>query len=100
MIHGGGVRYSSTLSLEEKEKQDTKEINGSSSGSTFGGNKGDDKGEMSYWGIAPTRITKPDGTEWKWNCFKVCTMYYVCVSFYLFSMVFYLVHFCKAMGDI
>ncbi|XP_028755990.1 ubiquinol oxidase 2, mitochondrial [Neltuma alba] len=66
VINGGRVRYSSTLSVEEKEKQD---LSGTaSSGSSVGGNK-DEKG-VSYWGIESSKITKPDGTEWKWNCFR------------------------------
>ncbi|KAI9124994.1 hypothetical protein K1719_003610 [Acacia pycnantha] len=68
LIHSGNVRYSSTLSLEEKEKQDLKDTSASSDGS-LGGNK-DQKGEMSYWGIGPSKVMKPDGTEWKWNCFR------------------------------
>nr|QKX46084.1 mitochondrial ubiquinol oxidase 1d [Aquilaria sinensis] len=24
----------------------------------------------SYWGIAPTQLTKADGSPWKWNCFR------------------------------
>jgi ubiquinol oxidase len=27
----------------------------------------------SYWGVAPTRLVKEDGTEWKWSCFRVRT---------------------------
>lgn len=23
-----------------------------------------------YWGIPPAKITKPDGSAWKWNCFQ------------------------------
>ncbi|KAJ6703830.1 UBIQUINOL OXIDASE 3 MITOCHONDRIAL [Salix viminalis] len=25
---------------------------------------------VSYWGVAPPKITKEDGTAWKWNCFR------------------------------
>ncbi|KAJ6672815.1 ALTERNATIVE OXIDASE [Salix viminalis] len=25
---------------------------------------------VSYWGVPPSRVTKEDGTEWKWNCFR------------------------------
>ena len=28
---------------------------------------------VSYWGVAPPKITKEDGTAWKWNCFRVCS---------------------------
>ncbi|KAM0873331.1 hypothetical protein ACQ4PT_038130 [Festuca glaucescens] len=32
---------------------------------------GENKKEAaSYWGVAPTRLVKEDGTEWKWSCFR------------------------------
>ncbi|KAJ0989883.1 hypothetical protein J5N97_008239 [Dioscorea zingiberensis] len=34
------------------------------------GSRKDDKGFASYWGVSTPKITKPDGTEWKWACFK------------------------------
>ncbi|XP_054775720.1 ubiquinol oxidase 1, mitochondrial-like [Prosopis cineraria] len=67
LIHGGSVRNSSTLSVEEKAKQDP--LATASSDSSVGGNK-DEKGVVSYWGVESSKITKPDGTEWKWNCFR------------------------------
>uniref|UniRef100_A0ABL6VH92 Ubiquinol oxidase n=1 Tax=Cannabis sativa TaxID=3483 RepID=A0ABL6VH92_CANSA len=30
----------------------------------------DEKGIVSYWGVPPSRLTKEDGTEWKWSCFR------------------------------
>lgn len=36
-----------------------------------GGESGGGKGIVSYWGVSPGQITKEDGTEWKWNCFRV-----------------------------
>ncbi|XP_062120600.1 ubiquinol oxidase 2, mitochondrial-like [Humulus lupulus] len=30
----------------------------------------DEKGIVSYWGVPPSRLTKEDGTEWKWTCFR------------------------------
>lgn len=33
--------------------------------------KGEEKAVASYWGVAPAKHLKEDGTEWKWNCFKV-----------------------------
>ncbi|KAJ0228839.1 hypothetical protein HA466_0321550 [Hirschfeldia incana] len=30
----------------------------------------DGKVISTYWGIPPTKITKPDGSAWKWNCFQ------------------------------
>lgn len=32
----------------------------------------DGKAIVSYWGVTPPKITKEDGTAWKWNCFRVC----------------------------
>ncbi|XP_074591815.1 ubiquinol oxidase 2, mitochondrial-like [Curcuma longa] len=32
--------------------------------------KGEEKAVASYWGVAPAKLIKEDGTEWKWNCFK------------------------------
>ncbi|XP_039121047.1 ubiquinol oxidase 2, mitochondrial-like [Dioscorea cayenensis subsp. rotundata] len=32
---------------------------------------GDERKEVvSYWGMAPLKLMKEDGTEWKWNCFR------------------------------
>jgi ubiquinol oxidase len=82
-IYGGGVRNGSTLTLSEKEKHEEKRIH-SSSHSASGGNK-EEKGIVSYWGIQPSKITKQDGTEWKWNCFRVCILYisYLQLCFFL-----------------
>ncbi|XP_023632759.1 ubiquinol oxidase 3, mitochondrial isoform X2 [Capsella rubella] len=30
----------------------------------------DGKVISTYWGISPAKITKPDGSAWKWNCFQ------------------------------
>ena len=56
------MRSESTLALSEKEKIE-KKVGLSSAG----GNK-EEKVIVSYWGIQPSKITKKDGTEWKWNC--------------------------------
>ncbi|KAF2944445.1 ubiquinol oxidase 2, mitochondrial [Oryza sativa Japonica Group] len=29
-----------------------------------------EKEAASYWGVAPTRLVKEDGTVWKWSCFR------------------------------
>ncbi|KAJ0989880.1 hypothetical protein J5N97_008236 [Dioscorea zingiberensis] len=34
------------------------------------GSRKDDKGFAGYWGVSTAKIMKPDGTEWKWACFK------------------------------
>lgn len=38
--------------------------------------QGEEKAVASYWGVAPAKLLKEDGTEWKWNCFKVCYYFY------------------------
>nr|AAC35354.1 alternative oxidase precursor [Glycine max] len=68
-LYGGGVRSESTLALSEKEKIE-KKVGLSSAG----GNK-EEKVIVSYWGIQPSKITKKDGTEWKWNCFRAWGTY-------------------------
>ncbi|CAH2053030.1 unnamed protein product [Thlaspi arvense] len=72
----GGVRFKSTVTLGEKtptEEETTeavpKKTENESIGGDAGGNKGE-KGIASYWGVEPNKITKEDGTEWKWNCFR------------------------------
>ncbi|KAL5207263.1 hypothetical protein ABZP36_031698 [Zizania latifolia] len=34
----------------------------------------------SYWGVAPTRLVKEDGTVWKWSCFRPWDTYEADVS--------------------
>lgn len=35
--------------------------------------KDDEKAIVSsYWGIAPPKLSKDDGSPWRWNCFRVC----------------------------
>ncbi|KAL5793064.1 hypothetical protein ACOSP7_001658 [Xanthoceras sorbifolium] len=40
---------------EKKESSDVKQSN---------------KAIDSYWGVAPSTVTKEDGSAWKWNCFR------------------------------
>lgn len=67
------LRNKSTLALSEKDEE--KKVANSSSSShqsaVGGGENKNEKGVMSYWGIQPSKIVKEDGTEWKWNCFRV-----------------------------
>lgn len=91
-VYGGGVRNGSTFALSEKENHSEKKVesdsSSSSSHSAAGGNK-DEKGVMSYWGIQPNKITKEDGSEWKWNCFRVCLFSSSLDLFFLFSLCFF-----------
>lgn len=63
-----GSRSASTAALndkeQDKESSEKKVENAASSG-------GAEKSVVSYWGVPPSKTTKPDGTEWKWNCFRV-----------------------------
>ncbi|RLN07371.1 Alternative oxidase 1c, mitochondrial [Panicum miliaceum] len=42
--------------------------------------RGHEKEAASYWGVAPTRVVKDDGTEWKWSCFRPLDTYEADVS--------------------
>lgn len=61
------VRHMSTaaLNVEKEVKEEKKDETGSAGGS--GG--ADEKTIVSYWGVQPKKITKEDGTEWRWSCF-------------------------------
>ncbi|KAJ8754422.1 hypothetical protein K2173_002873 [Erythroxylum novogranatense] len=62
----GTVRKASTMTLTEKEQEEEKKatsLNG-------GGKKEEEKGIVSYWGVKTNKITKEDGTDWKWSCFR------------------------------
>ncbi|CAL5440979.1 unnamed protein product [Camellia sinensis] len=59
-----GVRNCSTVALDEKKKKQVEM--GSASGVSGG-----DKAIVSYWGVLPAKVTKEDGTEWRWTCFKM-----------------------------
>lgn len=64
-----GARHASTMTLGEKVQQpDQKEEATGSGGAAAGGQKG--KEVVSYWGVQPPKVTKEDGSEWKWHCFR------------------------------
>ncbi|GAV83135.1 AOX domain-containing protein [Cephalotus follicularis] len=60
------TRKRSTLALGEKEEEGGKQPVTASAG----GDAKNDKEIVSYWGVSPSRISKEDGTDWKWNCFR------------------------------
>ena len=74
-IHGGGGEFrngffalgarnlSSTVSAARENSQ--------TEATDHGGVGGGDKSVVSYWGMDPKKLTKDDGTEWKWSCFRV-----------------------------
>ncbi|KAJ6881526.1 hypothetical protein NC651_028193 [Populus alba x Populus x berolinensis] len=61
-----GLRHGSTASFSEKDQQQN--VQPVAEGG--GGDKEEKKETVSYWGVPPSRVTKEDGTEWKWNCFR------------------------------
>ncbi|XP_057785784.1 ubiquinol oxidase 2, mitochondrial-like [Salvia miltiorrhiza] len=65
-----GSRNASTVVLGEKQQEEEK-VNDGSAGSSApaGGDGKDNKGIVSYWGIERPKITKEDGSEWRWNSF-------------------------------
>lgn len=57
----------SDVAREEKAAQAPKQDSGNE-------NEGDHGGKAivsSYWGVAPPKISKADGSPWRWNCFRV-----------------------------
>ncbi|KAJ0944747.1 putative ubiquinol oxidase (non-electrogenic) [Helianthus annuus] len=65
-----GGRNASTMTLGEKEVKGQPDIKDTvaGGGAAAGGEK--EKEVVSYWGVQPSKVTKEDGTEWKWNCFR------------------------------
>lgn len=51
----GGVRYGSTVALEKEEQPRNNAM------------------VTSYWEVVPSKVTKEDGSEWKWQSFRVPT---------------------------
>ncbi|GAB2301311.1 Ubiquinol oxidase 1a, mitochondrial, variant 2 [Dionaea muscipula] len=63
----GGVRNASTLALKDVDEKKVEDKTGSAGGTASGNGE---KGVLtSYWGVAPKKVTKGDGTEWSWDCF-------------------------------
>ncbi|KAL0324109.1 UNVERIFIED_CONTAM: Ubiquinol oxidase 1, mitochondrial [Sesamum calycinum] len=67
-----GSRNASTLALGEKQQEEEKKKvqAGSDGGAAAGGGGNGNKAIVSYWGVEPAKVTKEDGSEWRWNCFK------------------------------
>lgn len=63
-----GLRNGSTLAVGEGAEQPHSREE-EASGSAGAG--GEEKGIVSYWGVSPTKVSKEDGTEWTWSCFRV-----------------------------
>ncbi|XP_024032279.1 ubiquinol oxidase 2, mitochondrial-like [Morus notabilis] len=66
--YGGGIRSWSTVAIGDEEPEKRAAENGTVSASE---NEVNEKAVVvSYWGVSPSKITKEDGTEWKWSCFR------------------------------
>ncbi|TYI53348.1 hypothetical protein E1A91_D12G312200v1 [Gossypium mustelinum] len=64
---GLGVRCRSSMAAiggGDKEKEKKQAVGGG------GGSAKDDKEIVSYWGLDPTKVSKEDGSPWKWTCFR------------------------------
>lgn len=81
LVLRNGSTLAANLSDQKENNNHLEKTKSSSQGS--GGNK-DEKGIMSYWGIQPSKITKQDGTEWKWNCFRVCIIVFNVLYMYIY----------------
>nr|GMC54111.1 ubiquinol oxidase 2, mitochondrial [Ipomoea batatas] len=56
-----GSRRMSTVAVGDDKQKEKDEKNG-------GGRT--DSAVVSYWGVDPPKVSKEDGTEWKWQCFR------------------------------
>ncbi|KAF5750579.1 ubiquinol oxidase 2 mitochondrial-like [Tripterygium wilfordii] len=65
-----GVRNGSSMGQKGEKGQKEKEKKQPLAGSKGGAGGKDEKQISSYWGVPPKKITKEDGTEWRWNCFR------------------------------
>lgn len=66
------ARNATTVALGDKPQEEEKVGAGSGGAAAGGGASGDNnKAVMSYWGVEPAKITREDGSEWRWNCFRV-----------------------------
>ncbi|PIA25864.1 hypothetical protein AQUCO_10500003v1 [Aquilegia coerulea] len=63
---GVGVRYASTLALNKDDKVVKKQTTNGDAEKI----ETTETAIASYWGVGPSKITKEDGTEWKWHCFR------------------------------
>lgn len=71
-----GIHSESTMSLRG-EKEQEKQVQ---AGSAAGVGPAEEKAVPSYWGVAPTKVTKEDGSPWKWHCFMPWETYKADVS--------------------
>lgn len=77
MFRSGLVRLQSTVTApgvaREEEKAESKKPN--------------DNSVVSYWGVSPAKVSKEDGTDWKWNSFRVHTYMIYIPHISVFNMI-------------
>ncbi|CAK9179422.1 unnamed protein product [Ilex paraguariensis] len=61
------VRNWSTMASGAVKDEKPGQLASSAAGSEEGGSE---KAIVSYWGVAPPKISKEDGSPWRWNCFR------------------------------
>nr|UHK02568.1 mitochondrial alternative oxidase 1b [Ipomoea batatas] len=61
-----GSRRMSTVAVGDDKQKEKDEKNG---GAATTGSR-TDSAVVSYWGVDPPKVSKEDGTEWKWQCFR------------------------------
>lgn len=81
-------RNTSTMTFCDKEQNEQngqrKVENGGAEVSATAPSSGggsNNKDIVSYWGIQPPKVTKEDGTLWRWNCFMVRKFYFHFLTF-------------------
>lgn len=62
-----GARGETTVALNEDKKEAKQTPPVTSSPVSTGSEK---KEVVSYWGVEPSKVSKNDGSDWRWNCFR------------------------------
>lgn len=86
-----GARNVTTMSLREKEQQQEEKQSQSVVAANGGNNNEEKENEISsYWGVPPSKVTKDDGTEWRWSCFRVSFAFLRFWSLFFFFFFFFI----------
>lgn len=65
--HWSIMSTSRTIKEDQKTRQPPHKVVDETSDN---GDKAKAKAIVSYWGVDPPKISKQDGTPWRWNCFR------------------------------
>ncbi|GAB2263757.1 hypothetical protein Droror1_Dr00025891 [Drosera rotundifolia] len=60
---GMRARKASTVALNNEEEREEEKVGKEEEAAT-------EKVVASYWGVQPRKVTKGDGTQWRWTCFR------------------------------